>query len=97
LGSPLRSVKLPARRKNPAPHYDHQFLGRYASIDQPLGTACAAEPLLTLAGYYVGREFQFNGVRAVWIASQGQIKFYGDDGQVLRMLDLGQMDGKRAA
>jgi hypothetical protein len=59
---------------------------------QPLG-----ESLLTLAGYYVGREFRFKGVRAVWIASQGQIKFYGDDGQVLRVLDVGQADDKRAA
>jgi hypothetical protein len=59
---------------------------------QPLG-----ESLLTLAGYYVGREFRFSGVRAVWIASQGQIKFYGAEGQLLRMVDLGLADGKRAA
>jgi hypothetical protein len=58
----------------------------------PLG-----ETLLTLAGYYVGRELRFRGVRAVWIASQGQIKFYGDDGQLLRVLDLGQAEDKRAA
>jgi hypothetical protein len=51
---------------------------------QPLG-----ESLLTLAGYYVGREFRFDGVRAVWIASQGRIKFYGDGGQVLPVLDVG--------
>jgi hypothetical protein len=61
------------------------------------GTEPLGETLLTLAGYYVGREFRFNGVRAVWIASQGQIKFYGDDGQLLRVVDLGQVDGKRAA
>jgi hypothetical protein len=59
---------------------------------QPLG-----ESLLTLAGYYVGREFRFDGVRAVWIASLGQIKFYGDEGQLLRVLDVGQADGMRAA
>jgi hypothetical protein len=55
------------------------------------------ETLLILAGYYVGREFRFDGVRAVWMASQGRITFYGDDGQLLRMLDLGQAEGKRAA
>ena len=59
---------------------------------QPLG-----ESLLTLAGYYVGREFRFDGVRAVWIASQGQVKFYGDDGQLLRVLDVGQAGEKKAA
>jgi hypothetical protein len=45
----------------------------------------------------VGREFRFDGVRAVWIASQGQIKFYGGEGQLLRVVDVGQADGKRAA
>jgi hypothetical protein len=59
---------------------------------RPLG-----ESLLTLAGYYVGREFRFDGVRAVWIASRGQIKFYGDDGEALRVVDLSQAEGKRAA
>jgi hypothetical protein len=53
------------------------------------------ESLVTIAGYYVGREFRFDRVRAVWIASQGQIKFCGDDGQGLRVLDVGQADGKR--
>jgi hypothetical protein len=52
---------------------------------QPIG-----ESLLTLAGYYVGREFKFVGVRAVWMASQGQIKFYGDDGRVLRAVEVGE-------
>jgi hypothetical protein len=50
--------------------------------------AVTGETLLTLAGYYVGREFKFAGIRAVWTASQGQIKFYGDDGGVLRVVAL---------
>jgi hypothetical protein len=45
----------------------------------------------------VGREFRFSGVRAVWIASQGQIKFFGDDGQSLRVVNVGQVEGKRLA
>jgi hypothetical protein len=48
------------------------------------------EILLTLAGYYVGREFRFPGIRAVWMASQEQIKFYADDGTVLRVVDLSE-------
>jgi hypothetical protein len=59
---------------------------------QPIG-----ESLLTLAGYYVGREFRFNGVRAVWMASLGQIKFYADDGAVLRVVDLGEKSQRKAA
>ncbi len=59
--------------------------------------APTGETLLTLAGYYVGREFKFAGVRAVWTVSQGQIKFYGDDGGVLRVADLGEPKQAKAA
>jgi hypothetical protein len=59
---------------------------------QPIG-----ESFLTLAGYYVGREFRFTDVRAVWMAAQGQIKFYADDGAVLRIVDLGEPCQAKAA
>ena len=67
---------------------------------EELGLADAAptgESLLTLAGYYVGREFRFAGIRAVWTASQGQIKFYGDDGGVLRVVVLDEPKQAKAA
>ena len=59
--------------------------------------APTGESLLTLAGYYVGREFKFAGVRAVWTASQGNIKFYGDDGEVLRVVEVGEGQQAKAA
>jgi hypothetical protein len=65
-----------------------------------LGLADAApigESFLTYAGYYVGREFKFAGIRAVWMASQGRIKFYDDDGQVLRVVDLDEPHQAKAA
>jgi hypothetical protein len=52
------------------------------------GPRPTGESFLTLAGYYVGREFKFAGVRAVWTASQAHNKFYGDDGEVLRVVAL---------
>jgi hypothetical protein len=59
---------------------------------QPTG-----ETLLTLAGYYVGREFRFAGVRAVWMASQGEIKFYDDEGGLLRSVSIGRTADSKAA
>ena len=59
--------------------------------------APTGESLLTLGGYYVGREFKFAGIRAVWTASQGQIKFYGDDGGVLRVVALDEPKQAKAA
>jgi hypothetical protein len=67
---------------------------------EELGLVDAAptgESLLTLAGYYVGREFKFAGVRAVWTASQGHIKFYEDDGGVLRVVSLDEQRHVKAA
>jgi len=59
---------------------------------QPIG-----ESFLTLVGYYVVREFRFTGVRAVWMASQGQIKFYADDGEMLRVVDVSAPRQTKAA
>jgi hypothetical protein len=67
---------------------------------EELGLADAAptgESLLTLGGYYVGREFRFAGVRAVWMASQGQVRIYGDDGEVLRVVEISEPQEAKAA
>ena len=67
---------------------------------EEMGLANAAltgESLLTLAGYYVGREFKFAGIRAVWTASQAHIKFDGDDGEVLRVVALDEQWRVKAA
>jgi hypothetical protein len=65
-------------------------LGRATA--QPTG-----ESLLTLAGYYVGREFRFTGIRAVWMASQSEIKFYDDNGRLVRAVGVEQISTGRAA
>ena len=70
----------------------------FRTLDE-LGRASAqptGESLLTLAGYYVGREFRFTGVRAVWVASQGQIKFYDDEGGLLRSVSIERVLAKSA-
>ena len=67
---------------------------------EEMGLANAAptgETLLTLAGYYVGREVRFADVRAVWMASEGHIKIYGDDGEVLRVVALDEPKQAEAA
>jgi hypothetical protein len=53
--------------------------------------------LLALAGNAARRENCFAGVRAVWMASQAQIKFYADDGAVLRVVDLAEPRQAKAA
>lgn len=45
----------------------------------------------------VGRRFCFDGVSAVWLSSERTIKLYGDEGELLRVVDVGDELGRAAA
>jgi hypothetical protein len=45
----------------------------------------------------VGRRFCFEGVEAVWLTAEGQVKFYGDGGRLPRVVDVGDEQGRKAA
>lgn len=45
----------------------------------------------------VGRRFCLQGVEAVWLSAEGQIKFYGEEGELLRVIDLGDERERKAA
>lgn len=45
-------------------------------------TGCK-ETVLIREGYFVGRQFRYDGVRAIWFAEEEVVKFYGDDCRVL--------------
>jgi len=45
----------------------------------------------------VGRRFCFDGVEVVWLTAEGQIKFYDDEGQLLRVLDVGEEKSRKTA
>jgi hypothetical protein len=61
---------------------------------QPAGRR---EAILCRDGYIVGHKFNFDGVRAVWMASQEQINFYADDGTLVRAVNLEERDRAQAA
>ena len=44
------------------------------------------ESLLIRSGTYCGHRFEKDGFRAVWFIEEEQIKLYGKDGQLLRVL-----------
>ncbi len=56
--------------------------------DLSLGTTVA----LIHDGYYVGRRFHYGGVQVVWLTTEGTIRFYGEGGQLLKAVDLGQKE-----
>ena len=55
-----------------------------------LGALCddeLRETILIRDGNYCGRRFEAEGGVAVWFVEEGQIKFYGTDGSVIRVID----------
>ena len=45
----------------------------------------------------VGRRFCFEGVEAVWLSAEGQTKFYGEEGELLRVVNLAEEQTRKAA
>lgn len=45
----------------------------------------------------VGRRFCFEGMEAVWVSREQQIKIFGEGGELLRVLDVEQRAGSKAA
>ncbi len=45
----------------------------------------------------VGRRFCFEGVEAVWLSAEGRIKFCNDQGELLRVVNLGDEQDRKAA
>lgn len=45
------------------------------------------ERILIRDGNYCGRRFEVDGLAAVWFVDEGQIKFYGAVGAVIKVID----------
>ncbi len=46
--------------------------------------------VLTRDGYCVGHRFPFDGIQAVWLTAGSVIRFFANDGALLRTVDVGQ-------
>lgn len=64
-----------------------QFILRTTNEAGIAPPAIQSEALLCRNGYVVGRQFNFDGARAVWFLDEERIKIYRGDGTVLE-LDL---------
>jgi hypothetical protein len=45
---------------------------------------CLIETLLIRDGFYCGRRFYCDGFQAVWFLEERQIKYFNDEGQLVR-------------
>ena len=45
--------------------------------------------VLTSKGCFVGYRFPVDGIQVVWIMAEGVVRFYADDGSLLKTLEVG--------
>jgi hypothetical protein len=64
----------------------------FAQIDADAPSAIR-ETILVQNGYYCGRRFTCNELHAVWFVEEGELKFYGPDGAVLKVTDTRAIAG----
>ena len=53
--------------------------------------------LLIRDGYYVGRRFTFDGVQVVWLTAEKVVRFYDENGQVLKSVAVETVQEQKAA
>ncbi|NQU20331.1 MAG: hypothetical protein HQ567_03545 [Candidatus Nealsonbacteria bacterium] len=53
--------------------------------------------VLIHGGHFVGRRFLFDGLQAVWLMAENIIRFFADDGALLKTVEVGQSSEKKAA
>jgi hypothetical protein len=51
-----------------------------------VSTGGIEETILIRNGYYCGRRFAVDSAHAVWFCEEDQLKFYGGDGAMVRVL-----------
>jgi hypothetical protein len=68
-----------------------------AVADLGCRTKRCQESVLIRKGYFVGRQFCYEGVRAIWFADEEVVAFYGGDGQLLGTITVQEQVVKRAA
>ncbi len=76
---------------------------RFPSIRQAASELGIPEPsiiktvVLTRGGYYVGHRFLFDGLQAVWLSAESVIRFFADDGSLLRTVEVGKEPSQKKA
>ena len=76
---------------------DSQFTSIHQAVLDTLPELGISEPVitkmavLTRSGYCVGHRFLFDGVQAVWLMAEGIIRFYADNGSLLKTSEVGQV------
>jgi len=66
-------------------HVITETLSRFTPKDTEL--VCGRTTAMTENGFCIGRRFQYGPFHAIWYISEGKIRFYGEDGELLQTVD----------
>jgi hypothetical protein len=53
--------------------------------------------VLISKGYFAGYRFPVENIMVVWLMAEGVVRFYADDGSLLKTLEVGQELGEKKA
>ncbi len=48
-------------------------------------------------GYCIGQRFFFDGIQVVWLMAENVIRFYADDGNLLKTIEIGLEPSEKKA
>ena len=62
-----------------------------------LDPAMSRTAFLIRDGYCIGQRFFFGDIQAVWLMAENVIRFYADDGDLLKTVEIGQEPSEKQA
>lgn len=58
---------------------------------------CRSTMVLIRDGYCVGQRFVFDGIQAIWMTAEDIVRFYDENGRILKSVQVGTVKHERAA
>jgi hypothetical protein len=58
---------------------------------------CRHTTFLIRDGHGIGRRFVFEGIQAVWLMEENAVRFYDEEGRMLKRLEVGAAERNEAA
>jgi hypothetical protein len=58
---------------------------------------CRSTSFLIKDGYCTGQRFQFDGMEAIWLIAENVIRFYDENGRMMKSVGLGTVEQDKAA
>jgi hypothetical protein len=72
---------------NELPWIHQRMAAALAELGRP-EARCHRTQILIRKGFCLGRQFEYEGVRVVWLIDQAELDLYDDDGQLLKRVSL---------